>query len=105
MKIACLLITHFRAKVEIRRQPNLKDKTAVIVDPSGRRAQVVDSTLSIPGALPGVTLEQGLSIRAIARELGIHRYTARKYAGAQSPPMKRTKVRSRTPRPDDMVAA
>ena len=46
-----------------------------------------------------------LSIRAIARELGINRDTARKCAAAQSPPMKRTKVRSPTPQPDDMVAA
>ena len=30
---------------------------------------------------------RGLSIRGIARELGIHRNTARKYAAAERPPV------------------
>ena len=30
MKIACVLVTHLRAKVEMRRQPHLKDQPAVI---------------------------------------------------------------------------
>ena len=30
---------------------------------------------------------RGLSIRGIARELGIHRNTARRYAAAESPPL------------------
>ena len=48
---------------------------------------------------------RGLSIRAIARELGIHRDTARKYAAATRPPMMRTRIRSRTRQPDDMAVA
>ena len=35
---------------------------------------------------------RGLSIRGVARELGIHRDTAKKYMEAASPPMKRSRV-------------
>ena len=37
---------------------------------------------------------KGLSIRGIARELGIHRDTVRKYMNAESPPMARTRLTS-----------
>ena len=36
--------------------------------------------------------KRGLSIRGVARELGIHRDTAKKYLEALSPPMKRDRV-------------
>ena len=48
---------------------------------------------------------RGLSIRAIARVLGIHRNTVRKYAEAKSPPTMRTRVRSRAPQSDGTAAA
>ena len=35
---------------------------------------------------------RGLSTRGVARELGIHRDTAKKYMEALSPPMKRDRV-------------
>ena len=35
---------------------------------------------------------RGVSIRGVARELGIHRDTAKKYMEALSPPMKRDRV-------------
>ena len=37
-------------------------------------------------------VRRGLSIRGVARELGIHRDTAKKYMEALSPPMKRDLV-------------
>ena len=63
MKVACLLITHLRIKVETRRYPNLKDDPAVIVDRSKGRSLVVDTTPAATGVLPGMTLEETLSIQ------------------------------------------
>ena len=40
---------------------------------------------------------KGLSIRGIARELGIHRETVRKYMHAESPPMSRARATSEVP--------
>ena len=37
---------------------------------------------------------RGLSIRSVARELAIHRDTAKKYMQAESPPMKRPTVKT-----------
>ena len=45
MRIACVLVTHLRAKVEMSRQPHLKTKPVLIVDRNaarGRRTLVVD---------------------------------------------------------------
>ena len=63
MKVACLLITHLRTKVEMRRHPNLKSTSAVIVERSKGRSMVVNSTPSASGVSPGITLEEALSIR------------------------------------------
>ena len=43
---------------------------------------------------------RGLSLRAIARELGIHGNTVRKYTLAESPPLRKIKSASRTPQPE-----
>ena len=64
MKVACLLITHLRAKIEMRRHPNLKNIAAIIMVPSEGRSLVVDSTPSASGVSPGMTLEEALSIRS-----------------------------------------
>ena len=66
MKVACLLITHLRAKVEMRRHPNLKNIDAIIVERSRGRSQVVDSKPSASGVSPGMTLEEALSIQPTA---------------------------------------
>ena len=63
MKVACLLITHLRAKVEMRRHPNLKNIPAVIVERSKGRSMVVDSTPYTSGVSLGITLEEALPIR------------------------------------------
>ena len=49
MRVACVLITHLRAKVELRNHPNLKETTAVIVDRSKGRPLVVDTLPAAPG--------------------------------------------------------
>ena len=66
MKVACLLITHLRTKVEMHRHPNLKNIAAIIMVRSGGRSLVVDSTPSASGASPGMTLEEALSIQPTA---------------------------------------
>ena len=61
MKLACVLITHLRAKVEMIRHPHLRDRPAVIVDRSGGRPLVVDRFPAAPGVSAGMTLEEALS--------------------------------------------
>ena len=61
MKIACVLVTHLRAKVEMRRQPHLKDQPALIVDRSQGRPLVIDHFPAASGIVAGMTLEQALS--------------------------------------------
>ena len=64
MKVACVLITHLRAKVELRRHPSLKDRPAIIVDRSGSRALVVDFFPATVGVSVEMTLEEALSRQA-----------------------------------------
>ena len=63
MKVACVLLTHLRAKVEIRRHPHLKDNPVVIVDrdPSSGRPLVVDQFPGASGVVAGMTIEQAMS--------------------------------------------
>ena len=56
-----MLVTHLRAKVELRNHPNLKETTAVIVDRSKGRPLVVDTFPAVVGVSPGMTQEQALS--------------------------------------------
>ncbi len=62
MTVACVLITHLRAKVELLLRPDLEGTPAVIVDRSQGRPIVVDR---LPAAVPiGVALEEALSLHA-----------------------------------------
>ena len=61
MKIACVLITHLRAKVEMRRQPDLRDRAVLIVDRTRSRPLVIDHFPAASGVAAGMTLEQALS--------------------------------------------
>ena len=48
---------------------------------------------------------RGLSLRTTARDLGIHRNTVRKYALAESPPLRKKKSAARTPQPETVASA
>ena len=68
MRVACVLITHLRAKAEMRRQPHLKGKPALIVDrnPSIGMPIVVDRFPEASGVMIGMTPEQAVSRHANA---------------------------------------
>ena len=61
MRVACVLVTHLRAKVEMQRQPHLKDRAALVIDRSRGRTLVIDHFPAANGATAGTTLEQALS--------------------------------------------
>ena len=58
-----MLVTHLRAKVEISRQPHLKERPVLVVDrdPSRARPLVVDRSPAARRARNGMILEQALS--------------------------------------------
>ena len=64
MRVACVLVTHLRAKVEMQSQPHLKDRAALIVDRTRGRPVVIDRFPSATGVAVGMTLEQALSRQA-----------------------------------------
>ena len=68
MRVACVLVTHLRAKAEMLRHPHLKDRPVLIVDrdPSGKRPLVVDGFPPSSESVTGLTLEQALSLHANA---------------------------------------
>ena len=64
MRVACVLITHLRAKVELGRQPHLAGEPVLIVDRSQTRPLVVDRSPAALGVAAGMTLEQARSRQA-----------------------------------------
>ena len=69
MKVACVLIPHLRARVELRRRPCLKKRPIVIVDRSGGRPVVADFLPEGTGHEKGMPLEQALSLHGGTRVL------------------------------------
>ena len=61
MRVACVLITHLRARVELRRQPHLRARPAVIADRSAGKPRVLDAFPAASGAVAGMTLDEALS--------------------------------------------
>ena len=63
MRVACVLVTRLRAKVEMYRHSHLRDMPVVIVDRgnSGTRPLVVDRSPKASGVRPGITLEEAVS--------------------------------------------
>ncbi len=61
MKVACVLVTHLRAKVELKRHSHLKDRSFLIADRSKSKPVVIDHFPAIAGVSTGMALEQALS--------------------------------------------
>ena len=60
MRIACVLITHLRAKAELRRHAHLRDGPIAVVDRTSGKPLVVDSSAGA-SVRAGMTLEQAMS--------------------------------------------
>ena len=60
MRVACALITHLRAKAELRRHTHLRDGSIAVVDGTGGKPLVVDSSAGT-SVRAGMTLEQATS--------------------------------------------
>ena len=61
MRVACVLVTHLRARVEMQRRPSLAELPVTIADRSQRRPMVLDRFPAAQRAAAGMTLEQALS--------------------------------------------
>ena len=66
MKVACVFITHLRAKAEMQRHPNLKDQPVLIADRTKSRPVVVDYLPAATAVSTGMPLERALSYQAEA---------------------------------------
>ena len=66
MRVACVFVTHLRAKVELLRQPRLETTSAVIVGRDRGRSVVLDALPISSGVVAGMTVEEALSHRTDA---------------------------------------
>ena len=64
MRVACVLVTHLGARVEMKRHPRLKDRPAVIIDRSLGKPLVADRFPAASGARAGMTMEEAMSRHA-----------------------------------------
>ena len=69
MKVACVLIPHMRALVELRRRPHLKCRPVVIVDRSNGRPVVADFLPEGMSVRTGMPLGQAMSLYGGTRAL------------------------------------
>ncbi len=61
MIVACVLITHFRAKAELARRPELEGRAFVVSDRTRPGSPVVDRSPAARGVLSGMTLQRAVS--------------------------------------------
>ena len=61
MKVACLLITHFPIKVELRRYPEARTKPLIITEEYGSQQVVLDSSPAARGVVGGMPLREALA--------------------------------------------
>ena len=69
LKVACVFITHLRAKAEMQRHLHLKDQPVLIADRSKSRPVVVDYLPAATAVSAGMPLERALSYQAGAMVL------------------------------------
>lgn len=64
MRIVCILITHLRAKAELRRRERLRGKPLAVIDRAANaiRPPVIDNSPEASGVTAGMTLSQALSV-------------------------------------------
>ena len=61
MTVACVLITHFRAKAELIRRPELEGRAFAVSDRTRPGSPVLDYSPSARGVLSGMTLQRAVS--------------------------------------------
>ena len=66
MKVACVLITHLRAKAEMQRHPHLRDQPVLIADRTKSKSVVVDYLPAATAVSAGMPLERALSYQSQA---------------------------------------
>ena len=62
MKIACVLVPHFRYKAEVKRYPDLSQASLLITMSQKRGRKVVDFTPSLRGLKPGMPLSHAVTL-------------------------------------------